>query len=215
MKHSILLAISASLLAGTALAGSTEAPVFPVTQIAPAAAAADWSGFYAGGMVSFNGTANDLSAYESDVFQFIAPITGNASVGGFVGYDFQFGSFVLGGELAITSRSVSFTNFPNQYFGPVTDLKMRAGYSFGKVMAYGVVGASFSTLADYGDSPMLVEFKTTGLNYGVGVEYFVHEKMFVGAEFLARNLSGNRESLPLFSISTTIQSAQLRAGWKF
>ncbi len=209
MKHPILLAISASLLAGAALAGSTEAPVFPVTQIAPPAAA-DWSGFYAGGMVSFD-SSDRLQFFEDGNPQAITALTSVTSFGGFAGYNIQSGSMVYGAELAISSGGLYLTAAPDSHYQAVYDLKARVGYSFGNVLAYGVIGGSFSNL----DQGVIEQYASSGFTYGAGVDYQFNQHMFVGVEYLVRDLSGAAATSPGLSTSATIQSAQLRVGWKF
>ena len=54
----------------------------------------------------------------------------------------------------------------------------------------------------------------SGLNLGAGVDVMVNEHMFVGGEFIFRNLSGETNNAPTIQ-TTNIQAVQLRAGWKF
>jgi len=214
MKHSILLAISASLLAGTALAGSPEAPVFPVTQITPPAATTDWSGFYAGGMVT-NYMPSDLTRTvviinpPPDILTY--DLAAGSTVGGFAGYNLQYGAFVLGGELAVSFNGPATDNSQFVY-QTVYDLKARAGYSFGDVLAYGVVGGSYAEL----QRNTQYHYPGAGFTYGAGVDYKIGEHLFVGVEYLVRQLDGDLTGSPVQdSVSSTIQSTQLRVGWKF
>ncbi len=141
MKKLTLMAATAAALAHTpALAGSPEAPVFPVTQIAPPATT-DWSGFYAGGMVSFD-DAGFINFFNGGVPGSAFPEDSATTFGGFAGYNFQNGAFVYGGELSVSSGGFGASGFPAAYFETIFDLKGRAGYSFGDVLVYGVVGGS-------------------------------------------------------------------------
>ena len=203
--------MSASLLASTALAGSSEPPVYPVTQITPPTAATDWRGFYAGGMVSFDSAGIQvLINTETGLPTASSIISDNTSFGGFAGYNFQSGSFVYGGELAISSGGLPSINNINIFYDAVFDLKARAGYSFGRAMVYGVVGGSYSNL-NWG----ALEFPTSGFSYGAGAEYMFNEHLFVGAEYLVRDLSGSHDEGAPVETSNTTQSAQLRVGWHF
>ncbi len=213
MKHPILLAISASLLAGTALAGSTEAPVFPVTQIAPPAATTDWSGFYAGGMVSFSGETAYLY-YALGVFADSGNLAANTAFGAFAGYNFQHGAFVYGGEVAVDSGGIGTAGTDLKY-GPMVDVKARAGYAFGRALAYGVVGRSFATFHDPNSPQMNYSYPGGGFVYGAGLDYKINDQLFVGVEYLVRDLAGGSDSDDTFEIKSNIQSVQLRVGWKF
>lgn len=207
------------LLASPALAGSTDTPVFPVTQIAPAAipvapaATNDWSGFYAGGIVSFD-SAGFVGLFDTNdgTLGASSPMNDSTSYGGFAGYNFQRGAFVYGGEFAATSGGLATTLNPNNiYYEEVFDLKARAGYSFGSALIYGVVGGSYSNL-HWGEG---FNAPSTGLTYGGGVEYMVGQQLFVGAEYLVRDLTGERDDNFPEEARVTTQSAQLRVGWKF
>lgn len=202
---SILAATVISLgVATTAAAGNINfAPVD--VAMAPPSAAMDWSGFYAGGLVSFD--SGDIQVFTNDVpgrFVTLEPTTG---FGGFVGYNKQVNALVFGGELAYTTENIVTTGFPNSFFQDRIDLKARLGYSFGRVMAYGVVGYSFSEFLD-ASTP----YSSSGLNYGVGVDVMINNRLFVGAEYLMRDLSG--DSSP-YRLDFNLDSAVIRAGIKF
>lgn len=208
-----LLLASPALADGPAYLDSTVVPVFPVTQVAPAAAN-DWSGFYAGGMVTIYMpgvlTRTELIAEPPpniSTHDLVASSVG----GGFAGYNIQYGAFVLGGELAVSFNGPANDN-NSLVYQTVYDLKARAGYSFGNVLAYGVVGSSYADLL----RNTQYRYPSAGFTYGAGVDYKIGEHLFVGAEYLVRQLDGDLTGSPAQdSVSSTIQSAQLRVGWKF
>ena len=78
------------------------------------------------------------------------------------------------------------------------------------VLVYGFAGYTVSEFEFAGGSSHGVD----GMNYGAGVDLMVGEHMFVGAEYIARNLSGEVDGGPQIQ-TTNIQAVQLRAGWKF
>jgi len=59
------------------------------------------------------------------------------------------------------------------------------------------------------------DYASGGFSYGAGVDYMVSDHLFVGAEYLMRNLSGARVNDPTRTMESSIQSAQLRVGWHF
>lgn len=204
------------LLAGPVLAGSTDTPVFPMTLVAPPvsqvapAATDDWSGFYVGGAVSFD-SAGNLQLISSDVAGSV-PMADITSFGGFAGYNFQSDAFVYGGEFAVSSGGLTSAVPSVTHYEMVFDLKARAGYSFGNILTYGVVGGSYSNLHW---NNVGAAFPSYGLAYGAGVEYLLGDHMIVGGEYLVRNLSGERNNGTGDEARITTQSAQLRVGWKF
>jgi len=206
MKYPILPAAFA-LLAAPALAGSPEALVFQAPEVVPAAQT-DWSGFYAGGLVSFDSAVGLLQLQPGGN----SPMLDSTSYGAFAGYNIQKGAFVYGGEFAVSSGGLTSTIASSIYYEQVFDLKARAGYSFGKIFAYGVVGGSYSNLHW---NNLGLAAPSYGLAFGAGVEYMLGDHMVVGAEYLVRGLSGEFNNGNGQVASTTIQSAQLRVGWKF
>ncbi len=211
MKNPILLAISASLLAGTALAGSPETLVYQAPpQVVATAAATNWSGFYAGGMVSFD-TGSDVILYDFGSPLGADPLSSIIALGGFVGYNFQRGSMVFGGEFAASSGGIRIEGDTTSGYDAIFDLKVRLGFSIGKALPYLVMGHSFSNFDRYGAD----NFPGSGLSYGAGMDFALNEHLFVGAEYLVRDLSGAWSTDPNWTNSATIQSAQLRVGWKF
>lgn len=204
----VLLLANPAFADGPAFAGRVV-PVLPVMHVAPAVTN-DWSGFYAGGMVSFDSADGEIIIYSNG-----APVnafTANTvtSFGGFAGYNFQLNNFVLGGEAAISSGGIGATVNPNIHYETFYDLKARVGYSVGKALPYAVLGYSIAHL-----DAVTNQVPSAGLTYGAGVDYMINDHIFVGAEYLIRDMEGTSQQSPLTTIETTIQSAQLRVGWKF
>lgn len=192
-------ATAATLVAGAATAGGYTAPVVEeapvvVTQPAPLAPGG-WTGFYAGlqygqgnADLSDNGvkTDSDFDAY-----------------GLHVGYNRNFGQFVLGGELDYNRIKLDETSDK----GDLTRLRARAGYDMGRFMPYVTLGAA-RVSADAG----AYDIKETGLTYGLGGDFKVSDRITVGAEYTHQqwddvaDVSGADLDADLF---------QIRASWRF
>ena len=88
------------------------------------------------------------------------------------------------------------------------------GYSAGSALIYGVLGYSTATTVE---SPGNVDIDTNGINYGVGVDYMVSDRFFMGVELLQRNLDGDYTSsgFPGWTFDGRSQSVSLRGGFKF
>jgi opacity protein-like surface antigen len=210
MKKTIVLAAVAASIAGGAYAGADEpvAVVEAIVEAEPASQATDWSGFYAGGLY---GTNSGEQTYSSGPAY---PDMTGTTYGGFAGYNVQNGSMVYGGEIAYSVGEVFLGDaiFPDYFHDSFTDAKARIGYATGPTLIYAVAGGSFGTWADgpYGTI-------SSGFNYGAGVDVLVTDQIFVGGEFLIRDLTsedGVEDQVGL-TFDTTVQSVQIRVGMKF
>lgn len=165
LRNTMIAAVAVTAVAGPALAGSYEpAPAEPVVATpapAPAYTGSDWTGAYAGGQLGYG----DLEAGDTD---------GDGTIyGAQAGYDYDFGSFVLGGELAYSGVEDDF--FEAGDVDSLTHLKLRAGYDAGPALIYGVVGGAHME-TDAGDD--------NGYVLGVGTDYKVTDTITVGGEYL-------------------------------
>lgn len=149
--------------------------------IVPAAVQADedWTGFYAGLHVAST-QLNGVGTKET-----------TAVLGVHGGYDYDFGSFVLGGELSYASGA-------NYTLGGVVNksktgrIKLRGGYDLGRTLVYAVVGySSIDTGAG----------RLDGASYGLGVTYKVSDKVSLGAEYLIDDFSGSGPDIDGHAVS--------------
>ncbi|MDP1668269.1 outer membrane beta-barrel protein [Phaeovulum sp.] len=168
--------------------------------VAAPAAAQQWNGAYVGGAVGLSGGGFNYNANYGDFNG------GNAQL--FAGYNMPFGNLVAGGELAVTLGQVVTSDTNNTYLKTLADLKLRLGTTYGSTLVYALVGYSAGTSFAYGG-----DNNFHGLNYGVGLDYGVNDRMFVGAELLARNIVddsglGYLDTRPMTTLS-------IRAGLRF
>lgn len=207
MKNLLLSTVITMSFASVAIAGSPGpiAAVAPVSVAAPNVGA-NWSGLYAGGLVSFD--SGTVSGFTNNILGISRTLEPTTAFGGFVGYNRQVNNLVFGGELAYTTGDIPITGLPNSFITDRVDAKGRLGYSFGSALVYGVVGYSWATTSDTGTL-----YPASGLNYGVGIDYMFNDHIFVGAEYLMRNLTGS--DVGINRIDATINSATIRAGYKF
>ena len=163
-RNAMIAAVVAGAAAGPALAGAyTEAPADPVVATpAPVyTAGTDWTGGYVGGQLGYG----DVDAGGTD---------GDGTVYGVQGgYDYDFGSFVLGGEVDYTGAEDGILGGAD--LDSMTRLKLKAGYDAGPALIYGVVGAAYANTSAGDDN---------GIVYGVGADYMVNDTVSVGAEYL-------------------------------
>ncbi len=179
---------------------------------APAVQAADWTGAYVGGLASPS-NSGDVFYYNLGV-EYDGPwALEGTQYGAFAGYNTQVGTYIVGGEIAYSSGSIFMTNYPADEFTDFIDLKARAGVAFDSALAYGFVGYSIGSWVDggFGDT-----MSSSGMNYGAGLDFLVTDQVFVGAEFIFRDLLS--DPYPSSSNTTSgvgLQSIAIRAGMKF
>lgn len=211
----VTLVTAVTLGFGTAsFAGGTTvpAPDPEISMTAPIAAGTDWGGFYAGATygVGIGGNMDyETGGLITNEYDSLEP---GSSYGAFAGYNVQRNNLVYGGEIAysaVDTPGFGPIGFASETFNFFLDGKARIGYAMNNVLVYGFAGYSTSNFEFSG----VTNHAVSGMNYGVGVDVMFGENLFVGAEFIARNLSG--ESSSGRTQTTNIQAAQLRAGWKF
>ena len=169
---------SALVFAGTlsANAGSLAEPIVePVLMPAPVAAPL-WEGFYVGalaGMMTGDSTDTGTSTPTVDPFD-------GYLFGGFAGYNYQMDSgLVIGPEVAVLMGNM---DFGTSTLGvTLVDLKARVGYAAGKALVYASGGY---TLANYDNGD-----QGAGWNVGVGVDYLVTDHIFIGGEYVYRDIT--------------------------
>lgn len=193
------------ILAGTAVCLVAIAPGSAGAQTA----AGDWAGPYVGlslGSVSGDwvhsapdGTVNNSGDYSNGGF-----------VGAALGYNFQRGNFVYGGELAYGSANdFCFADYPAECTSNFIDVKARLGYATGPALIYGVLGLS---QADYDFVGNI--YSLSGTAFGFGLDYMIGARAFVGAEVLRREISNDNFDGG-DATDHTATSATLRLGFRF
>ena len=150
---------------GAAIAGSpANAPTDPVivepVAPTPVAVTGDWTGGYVGGSLGYGDW--DLGATNAD----------GGNLGAFAGYDYDFGSYVLGGEVQYLGNDV---DLGGTSLDGVTRVKARAGYDAGPALLYATAG--------YGHGETAAG-SSDGYVAGFGMDYKFDNGVAVGAEYL-------------------------------
>ena len=167
-----------------------------------AASAQDWSGAY--GAVMFSNGGGDVRAPST--FDLDGQAYGIA-----VGYNVQSGNFVYGGELAYQKSEIDLVHPApfKQRYESLLDLKGRFGYSSGPFLAYGVIGYSVNKYALTGATS-----DGGGFSYGLGADYKINDRMFVGAEYLMRDMHNDAVS-GINALDANLSTVSLRFGMSF
>lgn len=174
------------------------------------ASAQDWSGIYLGVQSSKSDYTN---SYLTNGIPDNLPVDGGGSMTGvFAGYNHQLGNVVLGGELSYLSGNPAYDLFPTFRFSNMLDLKARAGYSFGRVLPYAVVGWSRTEWTNGTLAPVDVD----GFAYGIGADFQMSDRILVGVEYLQRDLTADKfVEFPTTNIESDFSAFAFRLAYSF
>ena len=185
MKKTILAMTVASLAAAAGTATAADLPRSSAPYYSPAPAVYNWGGGYAGLNVGYEwGRITNSSGSPSGL------------EGGLqVGYNWQSGQFVFGGEtdIQVTGADDTFApwKFANPWFGT---LRGRAGYAMNNVLFYGTFGLAYGGLK--GTFLGLDESKThVGWAGGLGMEVGFTPNWSAKIEYLYMDLSNRAYSI--------------------
>ncbi len=198
MKNLALMSSAASAIALAAAAPAFAAGPVPVMEEpvvmapAPMMPSTDWTGGYVGGQLGWGWATGELDlSLGSDVDN--PDLDGNGVIGGFsTGYRYDFGQWVVGGELQYDWASLDFDNINVDLPGgsanievddaTLTDVwraKMLAGYDLGTSLVYGSFGYAHATADFEGD-----ELDGDGWVIGAGWDYMIRDNITIGGELM-------------------------------
>ena len=179
---------AAPVLAGSPAPAPAEAPI--ATAPAPVAnLGGDWTGGYAGlglGSLDVDGSGT------ADGDDFTYGIHG--------GYDYDFGRFVLGGEVEFDATDINLGGAAD--VDSVARLKLRGGYDLGRTLLYITAGVAEVDTSLGSD---------TGAFGGVGLAYQVNDRFYVGGEVLEHRF----ENIGGSGVNADATSFSLRGGLRF
>ncbi len=165
-KITAISALSGIAFGTAAFAGNLAEPVVEATVAEPVYQAlpvtGEWTGFYGGlnlGYSDIDGTGN---------------LDGNDNTyGAHIGYDYDFGKYVLGAELEYDKTDIDLDGGGTA--DNIARLKLRGGYDLGKTLIYATAGAARMDTSFGHD---------TGGFVGIGAAYKVTDSFTVGGELL-------------------------------
>jgi outer membrane autotransporter protein len=151
MTSSIKVAALVALTSASAVAGTSVM-----------AQDGDWTGPYVG--LSFGSVTADLGAADQT----------EQLYGGFAGYDYDLGQWVVGAELEF--QKANDLTLGGTEIEDFTRLKLRGGYDLGNTLVYATLGGA-QVNTSLGNE--------NGFLGGIGLEYRVTDQFSVGGEFLS------------------------------
>ena len=206
MKNILTSAIA--LAASTMVAhadGPTGGPA--IRPVAAAPVEAKFAGFYGGLEYGRESSSGDSTAVTA-VGPVVLPLgfDDNDAFGAFAGYNRQSGNLVYGGEL----RYLSFSDLTalNFEIDDVWDVRGRLGVTAGSFLFYGALGWSWANTS----SPT-ADGDLDGLNYGLGVEYNVTERVMVALDYTIRDMEGDFN--PNLAYDGDVETLSVRIGMRF
>ncbi len=198
-----MLAAPLALAAGMASAGGLSEPVaapapapVPVAP-APVMMGTDWTGFYAGGQVGYGQLDSDAITDSDD--------PSGAIFGVHAGYNYDFGSIVLGGEVDIDGTTIE-ADTPETEVESIARAKVRLGYDAGLFMPYVTAGVARVQTTDDLDG------ETDGSFAGLGLSYLLSDSIIVGGEVLQHQFEDFADNDGVDVDATTLS---LRASFRF
>lgn len=117
------------------------------------------------------------------------------------GYDYDFGDWVIGGELEYDRAKIAIAGGTEQVDN-VGRLKFKAGYDFGQALGYVVVGAARADTTLGND---------TGAIYGLGLAYQVSPQFMLSGEVLRHDFNNYNGS----GLDVEADSVNIRASFRF
>ncbi|PJI91627.1 opacity protein-like surface antigen [Yoonia maricola] len=198
-----MLAAPLALATGMASAGGISEPIAaPAPAPVPVAPppidlGTDWTGFYAGGQLGFGRL--DSGAIEDD------DDPEGALYGVHAGYNYDFGSIVLGGEIDYDLTNIEIDT-PEADVESVARAKLKLGYDAGAFMPYITAGAARVETTDDLDGD------TDGAFAGLGVSYMMSDAIILGGEVLQHEFEDVADNDGADVDATTLS---LRASFKF
>lgn len=190
-----------------------EAPVAPV--ITEVSGIYDWNGFYVGAMTGYDWTDADTNGANGSA----NPGLDGWALGGYTGYNYQMGSWVMGleGDVKYDWNSDKFNlggvpmELETNWSG---SLRARAGYAFDRTLVYGTGGYAFTNaeLRDRGTGDS--DSKTfNGWTIGAGLEHAFTDNLIGRAEY--RYTDYGDKNLMGVNTDLSSNSLMLGVGWKF
>lgn len=151
--------------------------------------AEDWTGAYVGFSFGYADADGSGGAGGS-----------NGVFGPHIGYDYDFGNFILGGELEYNRLNLDLGQSEGS-LDSISRLKLRGGYDFGSALGYVVVGTARASTS--GDSD-------TAAVYGIGVAYPLNDRFVISGEALRQSFddvpnAGGSLDTNVFNLRTTFR----------
>lgn len=184
-----------------------------------------WTGFYVGANAGY-GWSTGTSRYYDPAFGYAGGSSGGFVGGGQLGYNYQFGMFVLGAETdiqyaAVGNKGASYGTvyYPGNSDGFFGTIRARAGVAFDRALVFATGGFAYGDIGGNNSYDTLLGVRRDdstngGWTLGGGVEYAVTNNITAKVEGLYVNLDtrSNYTTNSLNSVRRDTEFGVVRAG---
>ncbi|MGO4407567.1 outer membrane protein [Bosea sp. RAF48] len=193
-------------------AQAADLPSRKIAPVVPLAPAFTWSGFYIGAQAGWAQTRTELTAGAAIAGGAAATSLpslnrNGAAVGLLLGYNYQIGHLVLGGEIdgaALITGKQRYTaltgDFITAHTNWVGSARLRVGYAFDRFMIYATGGLALaapkSTVTGTGYSFGAGDSTRVGWTLGAGAEYTITNNWIAGLEYRYSQFEENTFTYP-------------------
>jgi outer membrane immunogenic protein len=207
----LALGLLLASITGTAFAADMSAPSAPYTKAPALSPATNWSGFYVGA----------VGGYGSEATSDSSAIKGGFG-GGTVGYNYQFGTYIVGveadgafGDISSTASLGGIT--ATAKVDSLVTVRGRVGAAFDQILVYGTGGVALAdtklSVSGFGVSASDTHTQT-GWVAGAGVEWMFMPRWSLKGEYLYRRF----DDMTVFGVSTgslAVNSGQVGINYHF
>jgi outer membrane immunogenic protein len=139
--------------------------------------------------------------------------TSGAVGGAHLGYNFQSSRIVGGAEIdgmfsGVRTGSLGLASFSQDF---LSSARVKGGYVFGNLLAYGTLGWAWST-SDYRDDGVSSSATIKGVAYGLGVEYPITRNVSLRGEVIRYDFGGATYAGPSSPQPLTASTNVVRVG---
>ena len=214
-----LTVLSLAILLAGLQAHATDLPLKPI-RAAPLASspACQWCGITFGVDIGYGGADFIANFDDSKDFQsFSSKHSANSLLGGaHIGYNYQFGMFVLGAETDIMKTGIASTIDGVKSELPwLGTTRLRAGFALNEyLLIYATGGAAYGHVK-VGNADFVATTPTVGWVAGGGAEYKLGPNLGLGAEYLHVDLDGPSVTNGFQTIGTRVPADIVRGRVNF
>lgn len=202
MKSAVLGAIAFTTLNISVNAASADGLVDATVAPGPTAPSAEsWTGFRVG--LTFSAQADsETRAYDpGPILVNTNNLAGDEVLGGFIGYDRQFGNVVVGAEVQTVPQENYFPGSTDEYMTALNSARLRLGIVQGQNLFFGSIGVAETSLV----SPFFPN-NTNGPVVGIGFERKLGKGAFAGIAYDVYRLSGEDSVGPVELDQSIVQA---------
>lgn len=202
MKSAIIGVFAFATITFSANIASADGPADAiVAPVLSAPSAESWTGFRVG--LTFSAQADsETRAYDpGPILVNTNNLAGDEVLGGFVGYDHQFGNVVVGAEVQTIPQENYFPGSTDEYMTALKSARLRLGVVQGQNLFFGSIGVAETSLV----SPFFPN-STSGTVVGIGFERKIGKRAFAGVAYDVYRLSGEDSVGPVELDQSIIQA---------